>query len=1494
MARSARQKLTMAVGAAGLMLLALAGLGFLRTLTNAERLDDRNLRELARLARGVEGRVNNLPTVMRNLSREPDRARRIRNAALIPHLELDTVGLACSPDADAARPAGATFAFDLALGVLRLCHRAPDTGTVQAAYGLSALGESLGSDYFEAIVLADATGQVFHWAPERPPVRVRDLAAFDTLQRARARGAVSTIDQVPIAGRNYRFYQLPLRVHIASERDTATHGTWVLGALVRSSSFRQESISLGPAVALLLALLALTGFLAAPFVRVFTMGPRERLGAGNLLYLIVALILGSGLIGLALADYAHFRQLRDDVRARHDATADTVARNVERELAAVLEELDTLGAQLRRSVGPALPLPFPRTSAPLEAELMRTRVPAAVYPNLHMAFWADSTGWQVAKWTPRAENTTRVNVSARDYFSALHAGRGWPRLPDGAGAGLCARRDATVPGTLASAAGDGGARDSMYVESIRSVTTGEKLAAISSTFDWRAATAAAAEPVGAAAEPASPAADPASAAAERATHPGVGVIVTELASLRQPVLPPGFQVAVVDPAGQTLFHSRGERILEEDFAEETDQPDLVRSMLSARACRAFDVVYGARSTRVAVRPLAGKPLFVLVLMDRVEMDTIRFEAWFIGAALFGVLALVIVACFTVLESSAASRIRWAWPDRERPDRYLMLLALVGLFSFLLALHVLLPGAFATHVAAFIVPIQLLGLGLVVLSRRGLGGEPGRGRRAARRALEMAGPDRESLLAWLTFALASVALLASVWLWRGGTAASWPHVVVTAVAAALVIAWLRVPALGAALRRGAAPLPARFLYASAVAGVLVVVGVMPGFLAYQVAFHAHGEMLVKFHQVAIAESLRARSARLDSIMRTDGRDASYRDLLRNHNFDEAWAGLVFDTREPTAPAPADSLVPAGADPWHGVLHRVLADRIPFLTDAAVGMRQMGTPQTDRSWLRARDDARPLERIRLDADPPLDSSLPPATGRFDGAWLLALLAALATLAITVYWLSRRVFFIHVDHPEPLSLEDALPARGEAWTPLILVGTRSISRAPLRERAAEVRMFDVMELRAAARTPEDDPFAGVGRPTGDAPAAICLDNFDHCFTDADWNRALLDHVERLIYGGGGGAVVLLTSRDPESALLVPDSGLELSVTDRLRWARVFGRFTKVTLADLVPPESLGMAIGTRVAALLLDDVNARIDDVPAGTERRDTATRRIAERLDWLDEEIAGLAPWPAAAPSTSPAAKVVTAGASTHGDGARTDAVAALAAAAAQARARLHAVMTTAGKGPAARHPDTGGEVAKRVAGLHRTHIDRLRALILRECGRSDRLQQIARQILARPGWHQLTPGEMLDLIREGADSYYSALWSILSRDERLVAAQLAAGAVVNPRSSQAVTRLFARGLIERGPELRLKNESFTRFVRESVPGDVLTTWERGDSPSTWEIVRVPLLLGWIGVALFLFWAQRDMLGSAVAFLSTAGVGLAAILRVLTMFERPGAPPPQTPA
>lgn len=451
MNRSASRRVTGVVGAAAVVVLALAGLGYLRAASNAEQIDERNFRELARTAWSIEGAVNNLQDILESLAQEADTLSLITKAGLIPDLDrprFDNTGRCPSQPGRAA-------AGDIAEGYLDLCYngiRDAIRDTIRAGYRIASLLPNLTSDYMNAVFLADASGTVFLWASDQTGIRVRELAVLDTL-RLRSEDDValprtSTILRLPIAGQDYYFYLLPLRIDLArsdnvDERQRRV--TWVLGGVISVSEHRMESLSLNPPVALFLGFIAVMGFLAVPIVLVYTMGPRERLRVGNLLYLVFALVLAAGLVGLGLAHFSHFWQLRDDVYAELDSTAVSVAENIDAELEYALELLDGYSRDLRgrfeqavrardRRARPGgddhgsdpdsarLALLFDSITV-LDSIRMRSRIdpgtidaidaehgPNAIYPELHMVFWADSAGDQVAKWTTRENNTPRVPV----------------------------------------------------------------------------------------------------------------------------------------------------------------------------------------------------------------------------------------------------------------------------------------------------------------------------------------------------------------------------------------------------------------------------------------------------------------------------------------------------------------------------------------------------------------------------------------------------------------------------------------------------------------------------------------------------------------------------------------------------------------------------------------------------------------------------------------------------------------------------------------------------------------------------------------------------------------------------------------------------------------------------------------------------------------------------------------------------------------------------
>lgn len=1355
-----RRKLTGIVAAAVTAGLLLGAGMYMWGVRNAAQLSDRNLRELARMGRAIEGQVNNLDTVITNVARAGTVAGVERLAAVVPNLSRPEVtsyrsGLDLARDSASARCPG-TERTDLrltsALDALELCYEWPagssSLARARARWSLGVLQPDLRSDYFEMTLLADESGTVLLSAPLATGIRVHRLPlAPDTLPAA-ARGDgggggrdVSTIQSVTVAGRPYRIFVQPLRLAVKARGEGPDGAArWRLAGLVPESRFRQEALALGPSAVLALGLMLIVGFLAAPFMRASTMGPRERLRVHHLLFVVASLVLISGGVGLTLADLAHYVRLRSAVYAQVDRAADRHLKELRTEVRDAIRQLDVLTDRLIAEVG-APGAGGGAGPAAAETICLKDSVPRSDlerYPLLTMAFWTSLSGMQVAKWTPRPTNTSLVSVADRDYFTAIRDSVGW-QLQDS----LVLRH---------------GERTRLYyLNTIRTWTTGEKSAALSTTTDWPAGACGADGPT------------------------VVGVVLTRFATLDTPILPPGVSFAVVDTSGKALFHARKERAMEENMLEETGDGGLLRSTLRAHVDRELDVLYRGRRTRLFVRPVPGTPISLVLILDKAQLETVRFEAVFTSATLFAALTLLVFVWLALVEVVVPRKLHWVWPDPTAPGRYFALSTIWALFLVGIVPPVLWPHVFAPHPGHLLVPFQALGLGLAALSLHESG----------------AGTMRRARWFGLGLAVAASAL-GVVWqlLWpdalTGHTAGSLALIALQSAVTVLAFAmvWLeyserRDVLQGTWFGRELGPRWCRLrnriatgprtvqIYVVAMVLGLQVIGVVPGYLLYQVAFDHQLDLMIRDHEVQTVEALRARSVRADSIARHDHLGAEYREAMDSVTSRLAFGMQLFGICQPAesgtrlpgpfcAPPASDTADAALApEAERRLLPRALLDRVPFLSEPSVAMRQLLESQPDRKWLRARGGGSVTLR---DGEYTLAATLPAGIGLPTGWWLVAFPAGVGLLAWILAWVARRVFLVELWASPPVTLAAALDS-SETTGHLLVVCTRSTDRTALRARSGEWCILDLMDQAVG----ED------GAPVLAFDASrdvLCIDHADHRVRESAWGCALLDFLEHMVYvATRPSRVILLTSQEPDNLLYAegatPDPGYEE------RWTRLLGRFTRIAVQDGADQESFGQQ---------LEDIAARLE----------------------------------------------------------------------------------------------ASGDVARSAA------LRAARPLLEQECIRPT-LQRIGLHIVERYPPSGIARAELVSRIRDEADIYYRALWAVLGAPEKLVIAQLASGAVVNPSCASGVSRLLGRGIIVRGPELRVMNESFARFVRDNAPESVIVEWERAGYASTWELIRLPFVVGWIVVALFLFWTQRDLLGNTIAFLSTAGVGLAAIVRLFALFQ-----------
>ena len=142
-------------------------------------------------------------------------------------------------------------------------------------------------------------------------------------------------------------------------------------------------------------------------------------------------------------------------------------------------------------------------------------------------------------------------------------------------------------------------------------------------------------------------------------------------------------------------------------------------------------------------------------------------------------------------------------------------------------------------------------------------------------------------------------------------------------------------------------------------------------------------------------------------------------------------------------------------------------------------------------------------------------------------------------------------------------------------------------------------------------------------------------------------------------------------------------------------------------------------------------------------------------------------------------------------------------------------------------------------------------------------------------------QLIDEIRERSNAYYGGLWASCSADEKILLHQLAREGLMNGKDRKAVRRLLARGLVRRGPNLRIFNDTFRLYVlasarREQVPID------SQEGLSAWDTIRLPLFVVIVSSLVIIFATQKDMLNLATGLVAALTTGLPAIVRLFGFF------------
>ena len=184
--------------------------------------------------------------------------------------------------------------------------------------------------------------------------------------------------------------------------------------------------------------------------------------------------------------------------------------------------------------------------------------------------------------------------------------------------------------------------------------------------------------------------------------------------LLEPVLPPGFEFAIIDQNGLVQFHSDKQRILNENLLVETDQDARLRSLVTTHGAGTLNTPYWGRPYRAYVRPTTLPGWSIVALHAKQPPRALVLEWSTVALLMQGGYMLLWIALTLVLVTSKSS---WLWPDpRRRPwYRALSILYVIALCGWLvLAIRGSLG---ATTIGGLLLPPALWGITCLTLIPR---------------------------------------------------------------------------------------------------------------------------------------------------------------------------------------------------------------------------------------------------------------------------------------------------------------------------------------------------------------------------------------------------------------------------------------------------------------------------------------------------------------------------------------------------------------------------------------------------------------------------------------------------------------------------------------------------------------------------------------------------------------------------------------------------------
>ena len=489
----------------------------------------------------------------------------------------------------------------------------------------------------------------------------------------------SRLFRMTLAGADYRLYAVPVRLPVPKlmTAETTTGARLVLVGLMTQDHFathaRAVSITVLAATTMAIVLVMVSAW---PILKFSTMRRSEEITRRAGLYYALSCTF-SIIVAMLLVIHLPYGFADPKTNNNMEDLAAAIDANVGEELAQASLVMDAVSAMpkirhakvINHKAQPCGRPPDGKAPEPETDLLSRVGMEVSQYPYFRRLFIYDSQGYEQVRWTVYGKAPPPLRVCDRPYFLASQRNDLWYLK----NAGLTGPR--------------------FRVDPIYSESTGEYLAAVARPYQIQAA--------------------------GKPPDEGVMMMITPMLSLMDPVLPPDYGFAVIDPMGKVLFHSDPTKNGRENFFDELADSEELRAAVLARRPNWLRESYLGDNYGLFVTPfttIRECPWSLLVFSNRNVLGDKELERTLL-LGLLCVMYFVLLIGISLISRRLLASNRIAWPTESTRGIYLHLF-IVLLFALVLSYAFIFQASPKELLCfAVVIPVSAVGFSILKLQHR---------------------------------------------------------------------------------------------------------------------------------------------------------------------------------------------------------------------------------------------------------------------------------------------------------------------------------------------------------------------------------------------------------------------------------------------------------------------------------------------------------------------------------------------------------------------------------------------------------------------------------------------------------------------------------------------------------------------------------------------------------------------------------------------------------